>query len=153
MLILQGRIQGYMYNIKSEQDYQERIIPPSPERPSSPPVRSSLLSRWGPTPHSLIDSFATSTSTATQGTLARTTLKCARFGILHTGHESKISKLGAGGDIAHGFHQLSGSPSTVACSGSTITSLLTLTEHVTPHGTNSPSRKPSAMMLYSHLQI
>ena len=70
MLILQGRIQGYMYNIKSEQDYQERIIPPSPERPSSPPVRSSLLSRWGPTPLSLIDSLATSTSTAAQGTLA-----------------------------------------------------------------------------------
>ena len=72
--MLQGRIQGYMYNIRSEQDYQERNIPPSPERASSPPVRSSLLSRWGPTPLSLIDTHATSTSTAAQGTRTQTIL-------------------------------------------------------------------------------
>jgi hypothetical protein len=63
---VQGRIQGYMYNIQSEQDYQQRIIPPSPERPSSPPVRSALLSRWGPSSMSLLESYAASLS-ASQG--------------------------------------------------------------------------------------
>ena len=57
-----------MYNIQSEQDYEQRIIPPSPERPSSPPVRSALLSRWGPSSVSLLESFAASLS-ARQGTL------------------------------------------------------------------------------------
>ena len=91
--MLQGRIQGYMYNIKSEQDYQERNIPPSPERASSPPVRSSLLSRWGPTPLSLIDTRTTSTSTAAQGTLTKTTLKSARFGsvICRLGQYSQLA--------------------------------------------------------------
>lgn len=62
----QGRIQGYMYNIKNEQEYQERIIPPSPERPSSPYIRSSLMSRWGPRPTSILDSLAASASGSEQ---------------------------------------------------------------------------------------
>ena len=78
--MLQGRIQGYMYNIKSEQNYQERIIPPSPEWSSSPPVRSSMFSRWGPTPLSLIDTHASSTSAAAQGALPKTTPTCAGTG-------------------------------------------------------------------------
>ena len=57
-----------MYNIQSEQDYQQRIIPPSPERPSSPPVRSALLSRWGPSSMSLLETYAASLS-ASQGIL------------------------------------------------------------------------------------
>jgi len=57
-----------MYNIQSEQDYQQRIIPPSPERPSSPPMRSALLSRWGPSSMSLLETYAASLS-ASQGIL------------------------------------------------------------------------------------
>ena len=57
-----------MYNIQSQQDYQQRIIPPSPERPSSPPVRSAALSRWGPSSVSLLESLAASLS-ARQGIL------------------------------------------------------------------------------------
>lgn len=41
MLLLQGRIQGYMYNIQSDADYSERVIPPSPER-------SAIDERFGP---------------------------------------------------------------------------------------------------------
>ncbi|KAL0030671.1 hypothetical protein WJX77_001587 [Trebouxia sp. C0004] len=68
--LCKGRIQGYIYNIQSEQDYQQRIIPPSPERPSSPPVRSALLSRWGPSSMSLLQSVAASLS-ASQGPTQR----------------------------------------------------------------------------------
>ncbi|KAL0038807.1 hypothetical protein WJX79_008638 [Trebouxia sp. C0005] len=68
--LCKGRIQGYMYNIQSELDYQQRSFPPSPERLSSPPVRSALLSRWGPSSVSLLESFADSLS-ARQGLAQR----------------------------------------------------------------------------------
>lgn len=68
--LCKGRIQGYMYNIQSQQDYQQRIIPPSPERPSSPPVRSAPLSRWGSSSVSLLESLAASLS-ARQGPAPR----------------------------------------------------------------------------------
>ena len=34
---MQSRIQGYMYNILSETDYQERILPATPPRAKTPP--------------------------------------------------------------------------------------------------------------------
>lgn len=51
MLLLQGRIQGYMYNIQSDADYSERVIPPSPER-------SALDERFGPEQPSSYGPFA-----------------------------------------------------------------------------------------------
>ena len=48
--LLQGRIQGYLYNIQSDSDYSERISPPSPERPPSPSFAPPRASRWGPNP-------------------------------------------------------------------------------------------------------
>ena len=77
---MQGRIQGYMYSIKSEQDYQERIIPPSPERTSSPPVRSG----WGPQPLSLIDSHASSISSAVHGTRPNPLTSAYQLGVSQT---------------------------------------------------------------------
>ena len=43
---MQSRIQGYMYNITSETDYSERMLPPTPsrEKEASPPIAARHVS-------------------------------------------------------------------------------------------------------------
>ena len=43
---MQSRIQGYMYNITSETDYSERMLPPTPprEKEASPPTPARHVS-------------------------------------------------------------------------------------------------------------
>ena len=43
---MQSRIQGYMYNITSETDYSERMLPPTPprEKEASPPIPARHVS-------------------------------------------------------------------------------------------------------------
>ena len=45
--LVQSRIQGYMYNITSETDYSERLLPPTPprEKEASPPMAERHISR------------------------------------------------------------------------------------------------------------
>lgn len=50
---MQSRIQGYMYNILSETDYQERILPATPPRAKTPPSPGPTAERQRPLP--LID--------------------------------------------------------------------------------------------------
>ena len=47
MHTMQSRIQGYMYNITSETDYSERMLPPTPprEKEASPPIPARHVSR------------------------------------------------------------------------------------------------------------
>ena len=44
---VQSRIQGYMYNITSETNYSERLLPPTPprEKEASPPIAERHISR------------------------------------------------------------------------------------------------------------
>lgn len=49
-IAVQSRIQGYMYNILSETDYRERLLPPTPPRKkeASPPIAARLPSSRRP---------------------------------------------------------------------------------------------------------
>jgi hypothetical protein len=44
---VQSRIQGYMYNITSETNYSERLLPPTPprEKEASPPIAERHINR------------------------------------------------------------------------------------------------------------
>ena len=63
---LQSRIQGYMYNITSETDYSERLLPPTPPRKkeASPPMAERHISR-----RAIIDEPPAGASLAQQGRL------------------------------------------------------------------------------------
>ena len=61
---VQSRIQGYMYNITSETDYSERMLPPTPphEKEASPPLAERHISR-----RAIIDEPPAGGSLAQQG--------------------------------------------------------------------------------------
>ena len=72
--LLQGRIQGYLYNIQTDSDYSERVIPPSPERPPSPTFHPPPASRWGPNPSAptpYLTSFFSSSSSGPNAATAQ----------------------------------------------------------------------------------